>query len=70
MRRIWTKGSHRAGYLLEFPLIACAAGILAGIVSPLLPAPWNLVPWGVFVVALAAWFIYDRFFPGWRPRGE
>jgi biotin transporter BioY len=62
--------SRRAGYLLEFPLMACAAGILAGIISPLLPEPWNLVPWIVFVIALAAWFVYDRFCPGWRPRDE
>lgn len=56
----------RAGYLLEFPIMAFAAGIFAGIIGPLLPAPWNLVPWAVFGIALIAWFVYDRFFPGWR----
>lgn len=56
----------RAGYLLEFLLLAFGSGILAGVLSPLLPEPWNLIPWVVFVVALVAWFLYDRFCPGWR----
>ncbi|MBP7635753.1 hypothetical protein KBA41_16445 [Candidatus Ozemobacteraceae bacterium] len=70
MKRTGVLRGVRAGYLLEFPLMAFGSGILAGILSPLLPEPWNLVPWAVFVVALAAWFVYDRFFPGWRPKQD
>lgn len=70
MRHTERTPGARAGYLLEFPLMAFGSGLLAGILSPLLPEPWNLVPWAVFVVALVAWFLYDRFCPGWRPKRD
>ena len=70
MGRMKVSPGSRAGYLLEFPLMAFGSGILAGILSPLLPEPWNLVPWAAFVIALVAWFLYDRFCPGWRPKSD
>ena len=53
---------NQHGYLHEFTLVAAGAGIVAAIVGPRLPSPWNIVLYCAVAGAVAAFLIYNYFF--------
>ena len=56
-----------AGYLWEIPLLVILTTVVASLVTPLLPAPWNLIPIAVLVLAWVVFLVYNFFFAGWLP---
>ena len=68
MKKLTTLGpDNQHGYLHEFVLVAAGAGIVAAIVGPRLPSPWNIVLYCAAAVAVVAFLIYNRFFSGYLP---
>lgn len=68
-RRILLSGlcGDQAGYLFEFPLLVLLTAAVAAIVTPLLPAPWDLIPIAALAATWGIFLIYNFFFAGWLP---